>query len=117
MAIDLVVAWRIYHLTKLGRDVPDVPCTVFFEEAEWKALVAYVTRNPTAPEQPPTLREAMRMVAGLGGFLGRKSDGEPGTKSLWLRLQDLDVATAMWRVMTDAPHLAKPTVSRKPDYG
>ncbi len=117
LAIDLVVAWRIYHLTKLGREVPDVPCTVYFEEAEWKALVAYVTRNPTAPEQPPTLREAMRMVAGLGGFLGRKSDGEPGTKSLWLGLQDLDVATAMWRVMTDAPHLAKPTVSSKHDYG
>ena len=29
LAIDMVVAWRIYHLTKLGREVPDVPCTVF----------------------------------------------------------------------------------------
>ena len=30
LAIDLVVAWRIFHLTKLGREVPNVPCTVFF---------------------------------------------------------------------------------------
>ena len=40
LAIDMVVAWRIYHLTKLGRETPEVPCTFFFEDAEWKALVA-----------------------------------------------------------------------------
>jgi hypothetical protein len=34
LAIDLVVAWRIFHLTKLGREVPQAPCTVYFEEAE-----------------------------------------------------------------------------------
>lgn len=34
LAIDMVIAWRIYHLTKLGREVPDVMYTVFFEEAE-----------------------------------------------------------------------------------
>lgn len=98
LAIDMVVAWRIYHLTKLGREIPDLPCTVFFEEAEWKALVAYKTENPIPPKKTPTLREAMRMVASLGGFLGRKSDGEPGTKSLWLGLQQLDVMTAMWKI-------------------
>jgi len=99
LAIDLVVAWRIFHLTKLGREVPNVPCTVFFEEAEWKALVAYKTRNPIPPETPPTLREAVRLVASLGGFLGRKGDGEPGTKSLWLGLQRLDDITTTWKVM------------------
>ena len=98
LAIDMVVAWRIYHLTKLGREIPDMPCTVFFEEAEWKALVAYKTENPIPPKKTPTLREAMRMVASLGGFLGRKSDGNPGTKSLWLGLQQLDVMTAMWKI-------------------
>ena len=39
LAIDLVVAWRIYYLNKLGREVPQAPCTVYFEEAEWKALM------------------------------------------------------------------------------
>ena len=106
LGIDMVVAWRIVHLTKLGRETPDVPCTVFFEEAEWKALNTYVTGNPTTPEHPPSLREAMRMVASLGGFLGRKSDGEPGTKSLWIGLQRLDDLTAMWKIMINfhVPH-------------
>ncbi|HVR26620.1 MAG TPA: IS4 family transposase [Candidatus Polarisedimenticolia bacterium] len=55
-----------------------------YGDAEWKALVAYTTRNPVPPTQPTSLREAMRMVATLGGCLGRNGDGEPGTKSLWL---------------------------------
>jgi hypothetical protein len=119
LAIDMVVAWRIVHLTKLGRDTPDVPCTIYFEEAEWKALIAYITRNPVAPEQPPTLREATRMVASLGGFLGRKSDGEPGVQSLWLGLEHLDDITEMWKIMNnrDVPHPKKRIVSSNPEYG
>jgi len=114
LAIDLVVAWRIFHLAKLGREVPDVPCSVYFEEAEWKALVAYVTKNPVPPVQPPSLREAMRMVATLGGFLGRKSDGEPGTQTLWLGLQYLEPLTAMWKLLAHPAH--SPPVS-SPRYG
>ena len=98
LAIDMVVAWRIYHLAKLGRETPNVPCTVFFEEAEWKALVAFKTQTPVPPKKTPTLREAMRMIASLGGFLGRKCDGEPGTTTLWLGLQRLDDITATWNV-------------------
>jgi hypothetical protein len=111
LALDLVVAWRIFHLAKRGRETPDVPCTVYFEEAEWKALVAYLTHNPTPPVQPPSLREAMRMVATLGGFLGRKGDGEPGTQTLWLGLQYLDPLTAMWKIL--APPIHSPPVSSK----
>ena len=98
LAIDMVIAWRIYYLTKLGRETPDIPCSVFFEESEWKALVVFKTKNPVAPTQPPNLREAIRMIASLGGFLGRKSDGEPGTKTLWLGLQSLDNITETWKI-------------------
>jgi Druantia protein DruA/Transposase DNA-binding/Transposase Tn5 dimerisation domain len=120
LAIDMVVAWRIFHLAKLGRETPDVPCTLFFEEAEWKALVAYVTHNPKPPDDPPTLREAMRMVASLGGFLARKGDGEPGTKSLWLGLQRLDDLSSMWKLLTTTPNShppSSPLVSSNPGYG
>jgi hypothetical protein len=109
LAIDMVIAWRIFHLTKLGRQTPDVPCTVFFEDAEWKALVAYKTQNPVPPEKPPSLREAMHMVASMGGFLGRKGDGEPGTKTMWLGLQRLDDLTEMWKtcIMYFAPNFMR----------
>jgi hypothetical protein len=117
LAIDLVVAWRILHLTKLGREHPDVPCTVYFSEMEWKALLTYINRSAVLPSEPPTLREATRMVASLGGFLGRKGDGEPGTQTLWLGLQRLDDLTAMYAILIDMLPRSPPTVSSSHTYG
>ena len=56
------------------------------------------------------------MVASLGGFLGQKCDGEPGTQTLWLGLQRLDDLAAMYRVLRTKPagHIA---VSSNNDYG
>lgn len=108
LAIDLVVAWRIYWLVKQGRETPDLPCDVFFEEEEWKILYA-VVRNKPPPESPPTLQEAARMTAKLGGFLGRKADGEPGITTIWRGLVRLDNmmighrATALLRRQRDGP--------------
>lgn len=120
LAIDLVVAWRIHHLTKLGRETPDVPCSVYFEEAEWRALTTFVTKKPIPDDKPPTLREAILMVAILGGFLGRKGDGVPGTQTLWLGLQRLDDITEMWKVMTAILSYPQPTShisGVQPKYG
>ncbi len=38
LAIAMVVAWRVMHLTLLGRKAPNLPCDVFFESAEWQVL-------------------------------------------------------------------------------
>lgn len=99
LAIDMVVAWRICHLVKLGREVPHMAASVYFAEAEWKTLMVYSTKNPQAPEKPPTLGQAVRLVGKLGGFQGRKSDGEPGTEAIWTGLQRLDDLTSMWEIM------------------
>lgn len=117
LAIDMVVAWRIYHLTKLGRETPNLPCTVYFREDEWKALVGFKTRNPVPPEKPPCLRDAIWMVASLGGFLGRKGDGEPGTTTLWRGLQRLDDITEAWNIFAPSNLLGTPLVSSKSGYG
>ena len=58
LALDLVVVWRVMTLTNRGRAVPDIPCTVFFEEAEGGPSIAIITA-PTSPQQPRSLREAM----------------------------------------------------------
>jgi hypothetical protein len=114
LAIDLVVAWRIYHLSRLNREVPDIPCSIYFADAEWKALMVFTNRNPIPPSTPPTIREATRRVAALGGFLGRKGDGQPGTQTLWIGLQRLDDITATYLVMINATQV---TVSSATDYG
>lgn len=117
LAIDMVVAWRIHHLTWLGRETPDMPCTVFFDEAEWKALVGFMHQSPVAPATPPTLKEAITMVAILGGFLNRKSDGEPGTETIWRGLQRLDDITRAYIAFVLRPQSPHHTVSSSPGYG
>ena len=37
----------------------------------------------------PTSADALRAVAQLGGFLGRKSDGDPGWRTIWRGMQSL----------------------------
>ena len=96
LAIDMVVAWRIQHLTWFGRAVPDMPCTVAFDDDQWKAIVVFKTNKPP-PQQPLTLRQMIVMVATLGGFLARKTDRDPGPESLWIGLQRLDDITAGYR--------------------
>jgi hypothetical protein len=115
LAIDMVVAWRVYHMTKLGREAPDVPCTVFCEEDEWKALATFIEKRPVVEGTPPTMRQYTRLLASLGGFLGRKGDGEPGTKSIWLGQQRLDDFKLAWKLLV--PHLRPPPVPGAYRYG
>lgn len=97
LAIDLVVAFRIVQLCMLGRESPELPCTVLFEESQWKALWVFV-HHTSPPAVPPSIRTVMRMIAALGGFLGRKGDGEPGTQTLWLGLQRFDDIVTAWLI-------------------
>jgi hypothetical protein len=86
LVIYLIVAWRILHLVTWGRDCPNLPCDVVFDPEEWQAawIVARRCKPPTAP---PSLGEMVRLIAGFGGFLGRKCDGYPGPKALWEGMQ------------------------------
>jgi hypothetical protein len=99
LSIDLVVAWRIFHLVTLGERTPDVPCTIYFTPSEWRALITFVTKTKTPPPQPPSLNEAVRMLGTLGGHLGRNGDGHPGAEVLWRgmsRLADIDAAYQLY---------------------
>jgi hypothetical protein len=99
LAIDLVVAWRIYYLTTLGEHTPEVPCTVYFTDAEWRALTTFVHKIKTPAPTPPSLNEAVRLLAQLGGHLGRTGDGHPGTEVLWrgmARLADIEQAYTLY---------------------
>jgi hypothetical protein len=87
LAVYLVVSWRLARLVKLGRTHPDLEASLLFTEAEWKG--AYILAKKAIPKAVPTIRDVVRQIAMLGGFLGRKCDGEPGVKTLWLGMQRL----------------------------
>lgn len=95
LALDGVVAWRVLYLTMLARQAPDLPCSVILETHEWQALYGFLHKTQSPPQQVPSLTQAIRWLAQLGGFLGRKGDGDPGPMSLWRGLQRLsDIADA-----------------------
>lgn len=85
LAIYLVVAWRIGLLMRLGRSYPQWDAERLLMPEEWQA--AWIVAGQKVPDKTPTLRQALHMIARLGGFMGRKGDGEPGVKSLWIGLE------------------------------
>ncbi len=104
LAIQLVVAWRVMALMKLGREQPERAISeVFEEEQEWRALQAVEYARPCyhgqkPPQRMPTLGEAMRWVARLGGHLGRKGDGPPGALTLAGGLERLYYISVGWKM-------------------
>ena len=88
LALYMVVAWRVLFALMLGRGCPDASCEIVFDPKEWKAAYAVVKRCQP-PAVPPPLGEVVALVASLGGYLGRKHDGPPGPKAMWIGLQRL----------------------------
>lgn len=86
LMVYMVVSWRVLNLMMLGRECPDLPCDVLLTESEWKASWR-IARRTSPPSEAPKLGEMIKIIASFGGHLGRKCDGPPGPKSLWIGLQ------------------------------
>jgi hypothetical protein len=89
IAINLVIAWRIMLMTLLGRETAELPPDVLFSNIELQVLRAYAKKKGLDP--PSTLRETVRLVARMGGYLGRKNDPEPGHQLMWQGYQQLQL--------------------------
>ena len=89
LGIFSVIAWKMLALRDAARR-DDVIAPDVLTEPQKKMLRLLV---PGISNQNLS-REWMRAVAKLGGFLGRKGDGEPGWLTLWggfTRLIDLEI--------------------------
>jgi hypothetical protein len=102
LSLYLIVAWRVHWLTMLGRTCPDLACDVVFAEEEWRSVWTIVRREP-APETAPALNEMVRLVANLGGYLGRKHDGPPGAQVLWIGIQRMRDFAMAWQAFGPRP--------------
>jgi hypothetical protein len=84
-----VVAVRLLQLKSAARTNPDRPARHVVPLHWIKMLVATRRRLKNVPPMTMTIREFYRQLAMLGGFLGRKSDGEPGWITIWRGWQKL----------------------------
>jgi hypothetical protein len=103
LAVFSVVAWQLLWLTYQARQTPEAPCTEALQPFEWQALFAFIHRTQRLPDRPPSLHQVVRWIGQLGGFLGRKGDGEPGVKVLWRGWQRLQDIAATWSITFPPP--------------
>ena len=80
-----VLALRLLQMRELAQQQPDLPAADIAPK-EWVETLALVRKKPAAAM---TIRQFVRHLAGLGGHLGRKGDGEPGWITLWRGLEKL----------------------------
>lgn len=103
IALMSVIAWRLYSMTLLNRDISTADCTHALTENEWKALYMITHKTHTLPTQTPTVAQVVGWIAKLGGFLGRKSDGTPGVPVLWRGWQRLTDISNTFALFQDTP--------------
>ena len=96
LMMDMIVAWRVMLLGKVARERPEDCVEQWLLESEWKVLWCYMNPGRRPPKRAPGIRQAVRWIGRLGGFIGRKSDGEPGPIVLWRGLQRLTDLTRAW---------------------
>jgi hypothetical protein len=81
LAIDLVVAWRVYWLTMMSREKPETSCEQILSEQEWRVLNAWATGK--IADIAPSVQQAVRWIGKLGGWLARGKEDNPGTTCMW----------------------------------
>jgi hypothetical protein len=102
LATYAIVAWRLLWLTYEARCHPTESIEGILPSHYWIALYCHIHQTTVLPEKPPSLADCVRWIARLGGFLGRKSDGEPGVKTLWLGLQRVHDMASIWQLLAPA---------------
>jgi hypothetical protein len=90
------VALRIERLKHLARTAPESPALVELSREEIDAVI--VLRQPAGYQRgdTPTLGEAVRWIADLGGYVG-PSNGPPGATVLGRGLRDVETAVQVLR--------------------
>jgi Domain of unknown function (DUF4338)/Transposase DNA-binding/Transposase Tn5 dimerisation domain len=81
IAINIVIAWRIMLMTLLGREQPAMSADVLFSDIEMKVLTALSKKK--GHTEPILLGNAVRLVAQIGGYIGRANDPPPGHELMW----------------------------------
>lgn len=90
------VAARIERLKRLSRDTPDVSALTELSRPELDAAILLSQTSQHAAGDDLTLQQAIRLIGIVGGHMGRKGDGPPG--SITLR-RGLDLITPAARVL------------------
>jgi hypothetical protein len=97
------VATRAMRLTYQARETPDVPATEELTRNEIDAIIALREPKGAEPGDTPTLGQAVRWIADLGGYVG-PWNGPPGPKVIGRGFDDVLAAA---RALTNLQKMRK----------
>jgi hypothetical protein len=92
-----ILSWRLYWARHINTVDPEAPAEMILSPIEIEVIKIRIDKRNREPGRKKilphieTVRDAIRYIASLGGFNGRKGDGEPGIMTIWrgfIRLQD-----------------------------
>ncbi|HYO67120.1 MAG TPA: IS4 family transposase [Archangium sp.] len=108
LALTLLISVTLLRLRTLSRTLPDEPATAVLEPAELQVLQAMAPQ--LAPRMRPqgalTLRQALVLIALLGGYMANPDKKPPGWLVLWRgyeRLRDYVAGFSLAQSLTAPP--------------
>ncbi len=101
LSIMSIIAYRIYFTTLIARTNPTLACDSLLSEDEWKVLYSRVYKTKNYPKKTPPIKDAIKWIAQLGGFLARKNDGNPGVTTIWRGWRRLTDLSDGWRLANE----------------
>ena len=100
------VAARVERLKHLARNEPALPASVELHPREIQALLLLKGEQKKRTEQlspAPTIAQAVRWIADLGGYTGQRSSGPPGSIVIARGLEKLSTAALLLEALERAP--------------
>lgn len=91
------VAARIERLKRLSRESPELDALTELSQEEIDAAIIFLETKKWSPGDKMNLREAVRLVAMVGGYMGRKGDGPPGSITIRRGLERVGPAAKVLR--------------------
>jgi hypothetical protein len=98
-----VVAWRVEYLKNAARVEPNAPCSEYFTDEQWVPIMLFQTQKPVNKSEPPTIAQFIKTMAILGGYINKRSQGPPGSKTIWrgmARFETIVQAFAAFKQLT-----------------
>lgn len=89
IAMMCVVAVQVMYLTRFARSHPDAPVYNVANKEEAETVESWVQTNRYKTYEVTTVSDYVRGIGFIGGFRGRKCDGEPGVQAIWQGLRSL----------------------------
>jgi len=100
MALAAIIGYRVLYLSRISRANPDESCRIALSDQEWRVLVISFLQRKNIPNSPPTIHEAVTMIAKLGGYQSTINGPPPGPIVVWRGLKALGQRVQMYEILS-----------------